>query len=148
MVSFAKLRRPKSTSNIHPWLAVKDETLKYTIGDAGWSLPLADIVCIAEYTTDAGPFADDYFLVFGTRSDAWYEASVYCEGRDEVLTILSRYMGHPMQFGLCNSADYASRIIWPVELTDQPLIDTKSKTLNSALKSMLAKGEKGAMDAI
>ncbi len=36
-------------------------------------LPLHEVCVVAEYTTDNGPFDEDYFLVVVTTSNGWIE---------------------------------------------------------------------------
>ena len=79
-------------------LQVKDSDLEYS-GENGrvfWSLPISSTVLIAEYTTNEGPWCDDYFLVFVTiEKDTFYfhTASFYSAGRDETLAALKQLLG-------------------------------------------------------
>jgi hypothetical protein len=90
-------------------------------GTKCWSLPIEAIVLISEYTTDEGPWLDDYFLVFVTvEEDKLYfsTCSFYVDGRDEVIAGLEERLGSPIKLGLTNSTDWKSRVIWPPELAD------------------------------
>ena len=58
-----------------------------------FSIPLSEAAVIGEFTTDNGPFIDDWFLVFVPLSgDDWFEASMSAEGiqsvRDQLATVL------------------------------------------------------------
>lgn len=88
-----------------------------------WAFPLADLKVIGEYTTDNGPFVDDWFLVFVTSSTAsWYEASNYAEGLDEFKIELASSLDVESLCGeLAASTDFASRIIWPKSARGQQL---------------------------
>lgn len=84
-----------------------------------WSLPIETIVLISEYTTNEGPWLDDYFLVFVTVEEGQFyfsTCSFYADGRDEVIARLGERLGSPTALGLVNSTDWKSRVVWPPEL--------------------------------
>jgi hypothetical protein len=100
------------------------ETLAYRSRLDTWSIPVSAIKLVAEYTNSDGPGIDDYFLVFLTApEDGWHEASFYAGGRNTMLQALGEKLGAPLQCGMCNSATYRSRILWPARLRGQPLMD-------------------------
>lgn len=80
-----------------------------------------DLQLIGESTNQDGPGADDYFFCFATGPEMWYQASFYAEGRDVFLKSLGARLGGAIDSGLCQSTDFASRILWPVELVGQPM---------------------------
>ena len=87
-----------------------------------WTAAAKDIVLMAEYTTNEGPYVDDYFLVFvtvenGTRYFA--TASFYSEGCDEVIKQLAEQWKTPIELGLANSTNWKSRVVWPSALAGQ-----------------------------
>jgi len=87
-----------------------------------WSVQARDIVLLAEYTTDEGPFVDDYFLVFVTQpggGEQYVTASFYAEGSDEVVGRLAECWGAEVGLSLAHSTDWNSRVIWPPELAEQ-----------------------------
>ena len=97
----------------------------------GWELELDEIRLIGEYTTQDGPLADDWFIVFvagrGESAPAagceCYEAPFYAYGFETFLRMLRDRipkLGHPM---LAASADFASRVLYPMELEGRPLFD-------------------------
>ena len=86
-----------------------------------WDLPVADVRLIGEATDQSGPFADDYFLCFATGPGMWLEAPFYAEGRDVFLAALGARLGSPLEPCLCDSADFASRVLWPPPLAGEPL---------------------------
>ena len=97
-----------------------------------WDLPVSDVRIIGEATNQSGPFADDYFFCFATGPAMWREASFYAEGRDEFLGALGEKLGTPLEVGLCHSADFASRVLWPPSLAGEPMFrfeDTPPKGL-------------------
>jgi hypothetical protein len=97
--------------------------ISYHFEERSWSVAISDIRLIAEFTTELGPWADDYFLVFLTAPEnGWHEASFYAEGRDEMLDRLGKTLGVELELGLCNSAVFKTRIIWPLHLVDEALL--------------------------
>jgi len=68
-----------------------------------WTLPIAAIVLIAEFTTNEGPYVDDYFLTFVTVENGKAlsaTCSFYAEGRDSALSEISHQVGCPIEVGL------------------------------------------------
>ena len=86
-----------------------------------WDLLVSDVRVIGEATNQNGPFTDDYFFCFATGPEMWREASFYAEGRDEFLRALRATLGTPLEVGLCHSADFASRVLWPPSLAGEPM---------------------------
>ena len=88
-----------------------------------FSIPLSEVAVIGEFTTDNGPFIDDWFLVFVLRDGSdWFEASMFAEGIEPLRQQLSETLG--ASFGgdsLVFSTDFASRIVWPPALVGRPL---------------------------
>ncbi|MBI2922815.1 MAG: hypothetical protein HYY18_17315 [Planctomycetes bacterium] len=78
------------------------------------------IRAIGEYTNQSGPVSDDYFLVLLTPHGS-FEASFYACGRDEFMRELREIFPGLLDFGLCNSADFQSRVLWPPELSGHEL---------------------------
>jgi len=64
---------------------------------------VAAIVLIAEFTTNEGPYVDDYFLTFVTVENGkalYATCSFYAEGRDSALSEISHQVGCPIEVGL------------------------------------------------
>ena len=98
--------------------------LTYHSAGGDWSVPVADVRLIGEYTNSDGPYVDDYFFVFLTAPEGgWHQASFYAKGRDETLAALSGTIGAPLECRLCNSTHYQTRIMWPPHLKDQELME-------------------------
>ncbi len=80
---------------------------------------------VAEYTSDQGPYLDDFFLCLAyedgethewVRGDSHRQAQVMAEIEEKV--------GGPIhQSPLNSSADYATRILYPPELVNSPYYD-------------------------
>lgn len=88
-----------------------------------WETSISAIILIAEYTTDEGPLADDYFLRFWSYENGQHfraNVSFYTDGRNEAIQILSERLGARLEFSLCGSTECDSRVIWPPELIGQP----------------------------
>lgn len=85
----------------------------------GWSVPVRDIVLIAEFTTARGPDTDDYFLEFVTReqNELYYSyVTMYASGIDDALAKLEACLRCALELKLPSSTDYRSRVVWPPEL--------------------------------
>ena len=105
------------------YLGISGQTLhcRSDAADPGWSIRVSDVVLMAEYTTDTGPRADDYFLVFVTReSGELYYSSVTMSatGINTVLEALENQLGGPLELRLFSSRGWASRVVWPSHLAN------------------------------
>ena len=102
-------------------LRVRESTLEFVdqAGKLCWSLPIAALVLISEYTTNEGPWCDDYFLVFVTVEEGtlyFASCTFYAEGLDDCLFLLQERLGSPVRLDLTGSTDWRSRVVWPVEM--------------------------------
>ena len=80
-----------------------------------------DVLVVGEYTTDSGPYSDDYFLVLILRSGKDVEIPM---GRaDHVLRGLERLTSTRMPLKLANRTDFTSRVMYPPNLLDRPLYE-------------------------
>jgi len=126
-------------------LVLKGEHLEYKIAPSGrlWSLALSDVVALGEYTTDHGPYADDYFLVFVTVANGnvlLHESSFYAHGRDDALTAIGNLLGAKIDLGLCNSAQWKSRVLFPTGLIGEAFYTfaiLPASTVRDKLKKLL-----------
>jgi hypothetical protein len=105
----------------NPALRLIDGALEYrrSDGEPIWTTSVKSLVLMAEYTTNEGPYIDDYFLVFVTvenGSQYFATASFYSDGRDEVVKQLAEQWAAAIELGLANSTDWKSRVVWPPEL--------------------------------
>jgi hypothetical protein len=100
-----------------------------------FSIPLAEVAVIGEFTTDNGPVIDDWFLVFAPRHGSeWFEASMYADGIESFRNQLSATLGSSIIGRLAASTDFASRIIWPVGFADRPLFSFSPVTASGFLR--------------
>jgi len=93
-----------------------------------WSIEIKNIVLVAEYTTNEGPWLDDYFFVFVTIEDGKpyrSHCTFYSDGSAEALESTGAQFGAPLRPGLCGSTEWASRVIWPTQLEGMNCFDFK-----------------------
>lgn len=113
-------------------------------GTTHWSLQIEDIVLMAEYTTNEGPWLDDYFFVFVTvEKNKLYFAtcSFYADGRNEVLARLREQLGSPIKLVLINSSEWNSRVLWPPEMAGREYFtftEVPAVTLRHKVKQWLS----------
>ena len=112
-------------------ISIDGDDIVYTSSVYGsWRIAISDVRVIGEYTNQNGPFADDYFFVFVTKSDnTWFEASFYAEGRDEILKNLAEKIGCRLEYSLCGSTDFVSNVLWPAEHIAGPMFEFKNEGL-------------------
>jgi hypothetical protein len=94
-----------------------------------WRTPLASILLIAEYTTNEGPYVDDYFVEFWSLEDgALLKASTsfYAAGRDDAFASIAAKLKTDFTFGLTGSTEWASRVMWPLELAGHPYFEFRN----------------------
>ncbi|HEY6968228.1 MAG TPA: hypothetical protein VJA94_03415 [Candidatus Angelobacter sp.] len=125
-------------------LRIRGAELEYShAGAVCWSLPIESIVLIAEYTTNEGPYLDDYFLVFVTvEQGTFYFAtcSFYAKGRDDVLSTLHEQLASPFELELIGSTDWESRVVWPSRMAGKEYFTFRAvspKTLTEKIKTKL-----------
>jgi hypothetical protein len=104
-------------------LSFDGRIVSYTSQHYGsFSLPLAEVGVIGEFTTDNGPFIDDWFLVFVPRDGRdFFEASMDAEHSNEVRMQLAGALGGELSTNLVFSTDFRSRVLWPPALVGKPL---------------------------
>jgi len=91
-------------------------------GEVVWHFAIADLILVAEYTTDEGPLREDYYFVFGAGRPAVYYEVGLGSGLN-VLTALSTELGVKLEPQLANSPDWQSRVLWPPALIGRALFD-------------------------
>lgn len=105
-----------------------------------WTVPLHRLRVIGEYTTDGGPWVDDYFIVL-VAADPFETLVAPVEAEGALLADMSEHLGVVLSHGLANRTDLASRVLWPPELRDRPVFDfhpvPRSPSLWSRVKDVL-----------
>ncbi|HLK06725.1 MAG TPA: hypothetical protein VKV30_02230 [Candidatus Angelobacter sp.] len=108
-----------------------------------WRTPISSILLIAEYTTNEGPYVDDYFVELWSLEDGSLlnaRTSFYAAGRDDTFARIAAELKADLTFGLTGSAEWASRIVWPPELAGHPYFDfrdVKSANLKEKMAQLL-----------
>lgn len=108
-----------------------------------WSFHMDSIVLVAEYTTNEGPYVDDYFLVFATVEDGklyFSTCSFYSAGREEALSGLQKHLGSPIDLELQGSTEWRSRVAWPAKMVGKEYFsftEVPTTTLTEKLKKRL-----------
>ena len=103
-------------------------------------IPINDIKIIGEYTTDGGPYKNDWFLVFITSLKDIREISVYALGAEEMLKELGQQINSRLSVQLANSSDWKSIILWPNIFYGKELFSLTPKqpaNFREKLKSMI-----------
>jgi hypothetical protein len=118
------LREIMPKKYVHPARIWIENGLIFSSFEGGdtWKLPIHELQVIGEYTTPNGPYADDYFVVFVSDQFS-YTVSFYARGIAELLPRLGQELSEELEWALCNSTDWKSRIMWPPEIKDEPLFD-------------------------
>ncbi len=110
--------------NVSGSLALHGGVLSYELeGRRVWELPAQEIAVVGAWTTSAGPFIDDYFLVLVRGDGMVYEAPMYADGRDDVLVALGAVLGGEIRPGLANSTTWRAEVVWPPALVGTPLYE-------------------------
>ncbi|MFO1021432.1 MAG: hypothetical protein U0903_12155 [Planctomycetales bacterium] len=118
------------------WL--QNHVIHYALGKETLEIPLSQLRIFGEYTNQDGPFGEDYFYVFITGPDSWFEASVSAAGRDEFLSNLQTELQTVFPHStLVGSTDFASKILWPTDLQGQPLFDFAKVPMEGLLGKLL-----------
>lgn len=86
------------------------------------SINLGTVGVIGIYTTNSGPYADDWFLAFVHSNGTWQEISVYADGYDELTSYLSGLYDTDLTTpSLTSSTVWASAIRYPKHLAGKEL---------------------------
>lgn len=107
-----------------------------------WDLPIEELRLLGEYTNEDGPHVADHFLVFFGPGGRAFEAPVDADGTVSVLRELGSMFSVPMQLELRFNTSFASRAIWPPQLSGQELFTVRAKAerLADRIKSAIGFG--------
>ena len=123
-------------------LKIRNGQLELTENNrTSWSIELKSIQLIGEYTTEGGPFVDDYFLVFANSNGTLYEVSNDLTNDPTFWAKLSDELNCQLQPELANSTDFNSRILYPGHLTSEPLFNLIVSGTDELELSDQAKGQ-------
>jgi hypothetical protein len=94
-------------------------------GRVVWSIRWPDIERIGYRTTDAGPWQDDHFLVFRTktRPPTYFDVSLSWTGAKELADHVNNLPDTriPEEGTLANCTDNRSVTVWPADKSGDPL---------------------------
>jgi len=124
-------------------LEVAGETVQATLsGSRLWSFPIAALVLIGEYTTNQGPYVDDYFVEFVTVESGkpfFWKVSFYAEGVEQSFVVLEKKLGEQLLLELYASTEWKSRVVWPPAESGKPFLrPAKSTSTFKAFMERLA----------
>lgn len=106
-------------------IAILQDAIEYrdANGHLLWHIKAKDIVLVAEYTTNEGPFGDDWFLVFAVshKTPFFFTCAVNSEGMEAALEFLRTRFAITLK--LPNSAEWNSVVLWPKQIDGTPLIE-------------------------
>lgn len=74
---------------------------------------LDDIIGIGEVVTDWGPFMDDHFLMFITKSKIWHTIPTDAKGFSELTNFIGNSLGILSFVQITNVTRCKTRIIYP-----------------------------------
>lgn len=80
------------------------------------TISISEIKIIGEYTVEANPVADDWFIVFVLAENEISQIPANASGVEDVLKQLSERFGTTISIGLFYSSRLNSRIIWPKKI--------------------------------
>jgi hypothetical protein len=87
-----------------------------------WHIKSENIVLVAEYTTNEGPFGDDWFLVFGIEhGPLFFTCTVYSDGAEALFDLLRTQFAITPK--LTNSTEWKSVVLWPKSIEGAALIE-------------------------
>ena len=97
----------------------------YHLRGLAWELPISRLVAVGEYTNANGPLVDDYYFVFVEVGGTCRQASFYAIDSMDTLARLADVLKVELWPGLCSSAEWKTRVMWPEALRDQPLFELR-----------------------
>ena len=132
-VSDAASRKPGRPAGPHPELqksgriSLRSGNIEYESIEF-WSVPVAEIKVIGEYSAGDGQIGADWFLVVISQLDSRpYMASMHAEGMRDVREKLESALNHS-GWEVKPSQIRSSRVIWPSSLRDQPIFEFHENT--------------------
>ena len=116
-----------------------DEMISYSSNSFGeWHLSLGDLKIVGEYTNQDGPYAEDHFLVLVDQNNKIFEVPISAEGLDDFLLSIHDKLDCRLDLKLNLHVDFASRVLFPVELNELPLFVLKEVRPSSVLGNFLS----------
>jgi hypothetical protein len=85
------------------------------------TIELTEILVIGEYTTDAGPWFDDWFLIFVKKDSSYLQIPFYIDGRESLINFLQSKLKPTPGFGALVGSTKWATVDYPDEFKSQPL---------------------------
>jgi hypothetical protein len=122
------MTRDKKQEKISGRTFVKDQAIIWDSDEGLISqIPIKEIRIIGEYTTNEGPFKDDWFFVFVLDSDDIRQVSAYATGTEEMLRQVGQIITTELTEQLANSTNWKSNVLWPAIFRGQELFKLTEK---------------------
>jgi hypothetical protein len=128
-------------------LTIQDDRLVFEQDNQKrWTLNINKIKFIGEYTTEAGPFTEDWFFVFADTMNEWWQAPTLAVDHKQFWKQLGQKLNCEMAPGLAASTNWTTRVIYPKSHEGQDMFlvvktDVKQKTFWRKLFSSSADNE-------
>jgi hypothetical protein len=122
------MKKNSPSKNMSGVVVLEEDVIKWMYdGELLLSIKLADIAVIGEYTTAAGPWMDDWFIVFVKKDATFYQIPFYAEGREELIHFLNaELVPNPFIGMLVNSTRWTSIVNYPDAIKAKPLFQLRS----------------------
>jgi hypothetical protein len=89
-------------------------------GKTVWQFKVSEILLIAEWTDDSGPYLDDYFYFFVAGTPPrFFEAPVSANA--SLIEALTELMGSSFHSVLASTTSFRSNVMWPPALAGRDL---------------------------
>lgn len=105
-------------------LRIQDNKVGYEIDPQNkWEIEIDKIKFIGEYTTSAGPIADDWFFVFADTVDQWWQVPASAVDHETFWIEIGEKLKCELAPGLFSSTTWRTRVIYPKALEGQELFN-------------------------
>lgn len=84
-------------------------------------ISIGSLIVLGVATTESGPFAEDVFIVFVTRSLEVYDVPYGAVGRAKLFHDLSSALGSEIRCDPEFRCDFSSKACWPREISGRPI---------------------------
>jgi len=92
---------------------------------------------LGEYTTSAGPYAEDHFIAIAVKKNELFEFPVGSPKCKEIISYVQSNVDGDVQLGLSNSTDFRSNILYPKELSGTQFFSVQAEVPKKALTSLM-----------
>lgn len=99
-------------------------------------ITISSIEIIGEMTSQAGPVANDWYLIFVDKNKVAYYVPAYANNMSDFLKSLGSILNCQLVMKLFASTDFNSNIIFPLSLEGHQLLDFKQKKPKNFLEKI------------